>query len=956
MKTRWFNFRWLRLLLLLLSVSHGYAELDFLDTHTPTQISPYTLRTWRVAGGLPFNQIKDVLQRKNGFIWVATINGAARFDGISFETFNTRTSPELPNNRICKLYEDAAGTLFLGHDTGHISVRRNSEFQQIEPSRELIKDPVVDFVEEETGTVWAIYKSGKWRPVSRDGNPIFYGQSGKRPADIRLLPGKNNGWTEQNGHVIQILNGTIHKDLGPSPWGLKQDICFLELANGDVVAGMTFGGLYILHKNGDITRLTTGNDLASNTILCLHEDREGTLWIGTSAGLQSFRFNRYSGIREGTAYRFMSTIVPRKSGEIWIGTNLETLHVVTNGIIKQLDKPQVLNRGIRVMLEDREGKFWTNTDAGFLLCLDQTGCNNVYPVGGDHDIIWALHEDATGILWAGGHKGLWRKDADGWHSALSTKDGITDIRCIESTPDGTLWFGMESEGLASIRDGKLKRIPQDGSLSNSHITTLYFDESDDTLWIGTCGSGLLQIRDAQLSSAALTLHTITQIIDDTLDRLWLLTEKGIAVIEKDQLRGPAEQITPLMIDKNEGVNLTMQIDDGATTACRHEDGSIWVIAGKKLLTFQPEDIKRDSTPVQILIRNIRLNNKVYAVNEKKSLTLPPGVHRMDINFSALSYCAPRRINFRCRMVGLNDNWIELGSRRFSSYQHLKPGKYRFELLAANRDGVWNPTPETLLITVQPQFWETWWFKVGLYVIGSVCLVLLSLGVAERINRRKLIRAEKMQAVEQERTRIAMDIHDEIGSELTRMSMLSHRVAQAFSKNDLCRAPSQVNEMEHVALKLIRALDEIVWVVSPINDTLDNLVAYISKYTAGILHKAGISCNIDLPTELPKHPMPGPVRHDIFLAVKEAVNNAIKHSEATQITLRTEMLTKSIRIALIDNGKGLAAPQDERFQNGLKNMQKRMELAGGRFSILKNKTEGTTVEFYYPVPKLGKPNG
>ncbi|MGE4488216.1 MAG: two-component regulator propeller domain-containing protein [Kiritimatiellales bacterium] len=692
--------------------------------------------------------------------------------------------------------------------------------------------------------------------------------------------------------------------------------------------------------------------MASNTILCLQEDREGTLWLGTTAGLQSFRFNRYSGIREGSAYQYMTAITSRKSGGIWFGTSQETLHAIEDGEERQVNKPPVPKGGIRVMLEDHEGVLWANVDNGFLLCLDQNGYRNVFPAGGERDNIWALYEDEQNTLWAGGEKGLWRKDSTGWHLAASEKNGIANIRCIEGDRNGTLWIGMESDGLVCFQNGEFKKISPEETISTDYMTTLHFDQDEKTLWIGTCGNGLLRLRDGQITATFLPQHTVTQIIDDGLSRLWFITEEGVAVVEKKLFQDATdgqETPAPIMIDKNEGVNPTVQIDTGVATACRDTSGNIWIICGKKLLTFRPEQIKRCTDSAQMLIRDVVLNDGVtYAVNGQSSITLPPSVQRMDINFSAFSYFAPSHINFRCRMVGLDSAWVDLGSRRFSSYQHVKPGKYEFEVIASNRDGMWNSTPVALQITVQPHIWETWWFKTGLYIGGTVLIVVFSLGVAERINRRKLILTEKQHAVEQERTRIAMDLHDEIGSELTRLSMLSHRVARAFRRNELDRAPAQVTEMEYAARKLVWTLDEIVWVVSPINDTLDNLIAYISKYVSEFLHEAGIPCETDIPIELPDYQISGPVRHNIFLAVKAAVSNAAKHSNATQITLHVEMLSEMVQITIVDNGKGLTDTEDQRFQNGIKNMRKRMTLVGGEMLIFSNRDKGTTVKFMIPL--------
>ena len=305
------------------------------------------------------------------------------------------------------------------------------------------------------------------------------------------------------------------------------------------------------------------------------------------------------------------------------------------------------------------------------------------------------------------------------------------------------------------------------------------------------------------------------------------------------------------------------------------------------------------------------------------------------------------------MNGLSDEWIDLGTHRVASYQHLPPGRYRFELTASNRDGIWNRSPIHIDILVKPYLWEAWWFKASGYLAASGLLILISLATADRMNRRKLILMEKSKAVEQERTRIAMDLHDEIGSELTRLQLLCHRSEVVIKKLGIPETPQSISEIRQVTNKLVAALDEMVWVVRPTNDNLEHVIGYLTQYASTFFENSTITCKTDMPLQLPDAEIPGPVRHNLYLALKEALNNIVKHAGATEVLLEVNIEEQQLLLSVHDNGKGIDSKEGERFKRGLVSMRRRMQLNGGSFSIRVNDRQGTTVQFTQPLPKEGK---
>ncbi len=918
----------------------------------------FLIRTWQVGAGLPFNQVRDVLQTRDGFIWVATLNGAARFDGVDFEHIDIRTAPNLPDNQIVKLYEDRSDHLYLGHATGHISVFAGNETITLACPGEWIGQAVTEFFEKPDGSVWAENAGGALLQVGEGGTPLALPRLPEEDAAPILKP--MAGWMARDDRVVKLDASGAELEAKPAPWPIKnQSIHLLERRNDDLVGGSTFGGIFIMHGgSSNVTQITVSDGLASIEVLCLAEDAEQTLWVGTTAGLQSIRAMDYTSVPESAfrgswEFRALRSITPRLAGGVWLGTSKGQLWTSDGKVLKRVPSLNKSEKIRRAILETQDGPVWINDDSGFMLRLNGKVLSTRKAKKAGESEIWTIQQAADGRLWAGGRNGVWENpDHMGWHLAAGRRKGISDVQCLATSSNGTLWIGMESSGLAAWKDDEILRWSTDAGLPNPHVTALCIDKDDDSVWIGSCGNGLISFRDGVFREVPFTQNIVSHIMDDGKGRLWVVGEQGLAIVEKKEvahaLRTGEEIQTYILYGEEEGLNPPIDISSGLSTACLTPDGRFWYASDRQLAVFQPSEVQLWTNPVPLVINHAQVHDQTLLLHGVDSMVLDPGVHRLDIHFSALSFVSPSHMRFRCRLLGLGDEWSELGTRRIASFQRLPPGKYTFQLIAANRDGLWNPAPTQVNIIVKPFLWETWWFKALMYLSIGLLAALLSLAVADRINRKKLIRSEQLRAVEEERTRIAMDIHDEIGSELTRMQLLCHRIFKAWDKSGSDSGPAEVGEMEHVINKLVRAFDEIVWVVSPGNDNVDNLVGYLSKYVSSFLGSAHISCDLDIPLELPSLPVPGPVRHNLFLAIKEGLNNTVKHAEATQVCFSVAFQSEGFVIALHDNGKGVEAQEGERFHRGLRSMRRRMELVDGQFDIHNNERGGTTVEFKLPI--------
>jgi signal transduction histidine kinase len=290
--------------------------------------------------------------------------------------------------------------------------------------------------------------------------------------------------------------------------------------------------------------------------------------------------------------------------------------------------------------------------------------------------------------------------------------------------------------------------------------------------------------------------------------------------------------------------------------------------------------------------------------------------------------------------------------RLANFSKLPPGDYQFEVTACNEDGVWNSNPVTLTVVVRPQLWQQRWFQ-ALIVIAALSAIA---GAVYYFSTQKLQRQlafmRQQEALEHERGRIARDLHDQLGANLTQVALLAEMAES--DKNLPEEVEDHAQQISQTARETTKALDEIVWAVNPSNDTLDGLVNYAGKYAQEYFSLAGLRYRVDMPSQLPDVTLPPDVRHNVFLAFKESVNNVVKHAQATEVYARLRLDKASFTFEIEDNGRGPAGAEQKTGRNGLRNMRRRMEDVGGSFSIGPAAEKGTIVRLTAPI-KNGQNN-
>jgi len=385
--------------------------------------------------------------------------------------------------------------------------------------------------------------------------------------------------------------------------------------------------------------------------------------------------------------------------------------------------------------------------------------------------------------------------------------------------------------------------------------------------------------------------------------------------------------------------------------------------------IHPENIRDNADPPPVLLERVVVDGKTVAsydsrrpIGEQDSigvlelpggtsrplaggakteqLRLSPNHHKLEFEFTGLSFSAPENVRFRYWLEGFDEDWNDGGALRRASYSRLPAGDYRFHVMACNNSGVWSKSAAEVGFTVLPFIWQTWWFRAGVIVSSAFILIAVVRYVSFRRLQQQLRLAEQQAAVERERTRIARDIHDDLGNRLTTMSILSGLALK--NRGDGNGDGEPLRQIAATAEQVTDALDEIVWAINPQNDVLPNLIDYIGQFAVEFLRPTGLRCCMNLPDHPPHRPVLADLRHNLFLAVKEALNNIVRHSGATEVSLHIVSDDKVLQVIVEDNGKGFEIAPSKSGADGLRNIRQRIDEIGGRFRVESRLGAGTRV--------------
>ena len=971
-----------------------------------TNVPNYFTRVWQVEKGLPQNKVTAVVQTQDGYLWVGTYSGLARFDGVRFTVFDNKNTPELHSSRVTSLFESSDGTLWIGQENGGVTTCKNGKFQPVKIRAAWINQKISGITADESGDVWLLNGNGLlarirdglmlspetgtatkllslaranngaiW--VARDGRLSVLEHAQLRPVYpdwpltnstyVQGIGASRDGglWVASNGRIRKWKDAQWTQDLGTAPWELAPLTQLTETRNGTLVAATANTGLFLLFPGTGEPPLHFNrfNGFQADWIPAVLEDREGNLWVGTGGnGLVEMRLNNIQTVEPPDRWRgrALLSVCAGRNGELWVCTEGAGLYRLQNGEWTNFGYTNFNNNSyVWSVAEDAAGQLFIGTWGAGLFVRE--GERFKFAPGMENVMlpIPALLPARDGGLWAGTEAGLLRYQ-DGQTNWFTEANGrsLRDVRCIAEAANGAVWFGVAGNGLACLENGRIRQFHQSDGLASDYVNCLHFD-ADGALWIGTFDSGLCRLKNGKFSvidrAQGLPSSVIGDIEDDGHGFFWMSSHGGIIRASKAELNDCAD-------GKNKTVNwLTYGVNDGLPTIECSEglqpaggqtpDGRLWFPTSKGLVVVSPNEVRINHLPPPMALEELLVDG-VLVTNIVSPLRIPPGRNRLEFHYTGLSFVAPEKVSFKYRIEGLENDWVDAGPKRVANYSFLPPGDYVFQVKACNNDGVWNEAGVALPFTLLPHFWQTVWFRV----LAGLLIVVAASGAVWFETRRRLHRRleklERQHAVEQERSRIAHDIHDDLGSQLTRITMLSES-ARSLG-DDPKQAASDLNQIYDTAREATKAMDEIVWAVNPKHDTLESLTSYLEKFALDLLGAAGIRCRLDLPLQSPVWQLTSDARHNLFLAYKEALNNVVKHSAASEVQIRLALEATAFELDIADNGCGFdpkklsakAAVKTGRLAdgNGLASMNWRLLQMGGACQITSAPGKGTLVKF------------
>jgi len=987
-------------LALLLSAAACAAQEESERKHPPEAALSYAVSHWDAKNGLPLDKVRALAQTPDGFLWVATYNGLARFDGVQFRVFDVENTPALRNNRIESLSVDEAKRLWIGDSIGGLSWMANGQFHAVAVPPEWSDRPVLRLGAGRAGVVWAVNDEGSVLEISHGtagpmhrlqhvspnlfavdrngeawiilGGRLCHLEEGAGPVPmangphfeapvLAVFPARAGGLWILDHAALRRWDGQVWaEDRGRHPWGTVVHAAFVETQSGWIVGGSFKEGVSILKPDGSMERMNDADGLADNWAYCLLEDRENNLWIGSgNGGLDGLARRRVTMIEPPDRWRSSAvlSVAPAAAGGLWVGTEGGGVYRLRAGAIESLPGSERLWHSVaNSVLEDRIGRVWVGSWASGLWCLQDGEFKSAWDGTHNRDIVLALFESSNGEIWAGTRtgpavlrNGRWQRyDRD---PALAH----ATVRCFAEQPKGTLWCGLDGQGIARIGPDGVSLLGSSSGLPDNFVRTLAAD-SDGALWIGT-PSALSRYKNGKVSNLTrrngLPSDAICQILDDDQGHLWIGSFGGLFRVTKSDLNrcadGKTAWVDCLLCDRSNGLATLALSEQGQPACCRTSEGRLWFATGRGLARVDPAEIHANSLPAPVYIEEM-LRDDIPLTPDgggRAPLRVGPGAGRLEFRYAGVSLADPARVAFRYQLRGLEPDWVDAGPRRTAMYSNLSPGSYVFQVTARNADGVWNAVPSEMRFRVLPHFWQTWWFQPGVW-IGTVGLMSVAVrAVVRRRAHRRLDLSERQRALEHERGRIARDIHDDLGGSLTRIVMLSEPAG------DLPDARSDsgalLGEINQTARDLTLKMSEVIWAVNPEHDTLDSLANFAGKFACDFLAGAGIRCRLDIPISLPPHALAPPLRHGLFLALKEALHNVVKHSGATAAVVTLSWEDDRLELSVTDDGRGFDSEKAPRSgAQGLRNLRHRLEDLGGWCRIESTSGKGCRIRLSVPL--------
>ena len=989
---------------LLISVGVGFLHAEASDR----TIGQFVHTSWSAKDGAPGN-VHALAQTTDGFLWLGTTQGLYRFDGVSFERYEPQSGPAFQSSNVTSLLALPNGDLWIGFREQGMSRLRGGHNTNYRKADGLPSGRVSKLVQDRDGAIWAGTNGGlarfeheQWQRVGDD-----WGYPGRRAVavyvdrdgtlwvasenTIAFLPRasrKFNSSGVETGQVNQMVespDGTlwlaettrsVHPirlpanqhgfepeiKLGSAGILFDDDGSLWITSLGDGMRRVPFPGRLKGQKIGEfsdaIESLTSKDGLSSDYVTCILKDREGSIWVGTSAGLDRFRKGALVPILLPAKFT-QKTLVAGDDGNIWVGSMSNALARIDGKTWEDINPDVTTLQGVR----DSHGTIWLlNCDFRLTLhCyvsrLAKERALFVAATPAEFDTsasYMVLVVDRSGTLWLGAGALYFLKKNGQWEQFETPSEVAAKTALVTFTdPDGRIWFGFPDNTVLVMDGTNVRTFSAKDGIQVGTVKAI--TGRDHHIWIG--GEGGLAVWNEDhfrpvLPAGSDAFHGVSGVQEDSGGDVFLSDERGVVFIPATEvskiLKNPSARIQYRLFDVHDGVPGAVQQTPPYPTSVQGTDGRIWFSTSTGVAWIDPAHIPRNLLEPPITIRAITANGTRYT--SPAGLTLPPRTRDLMIDCTALSLAVPDRVRFRYKLEGSDTQWQDAGTRRQAFYTNLSPGQYRFRVLACNNDGVWNESGASVNFKVAAAWYQTNWFR-SLCAVGFLALLwgIYQLRV-QQLQRQFDIGLE---ARVNERTRIARDLHDTLLQSIqglmlhfqTGIDLLPGHPAEARKTLEIAldRADQAIAEGRDAVQGLRASTVETNDLASAIRTLGEELRAEGINQNSALfeMEVEGTPRNL--------HPI---LRDEVYRIAGEALRNAFRHARAQRVEVEILYGERSLRLRIRDDGKGIdpkvLSGDGLAGHYGLHGMRERAKLVGGRLAVWSKLDSGTEVELSIPA--------